>query len=82
MGAPWRLWRSRNLNRSERGGDLVEKNVILSLHLFSPGLFQFLYLHIKRNPLSQHMSSKNFREGQFLEDICWLLNARGGKYKN
>ncbi len=51
-------------------------------HQFSPGLFQFLYLHIKRNPLSQHMSSKNFREGQFLEDICWLLNAQGGKYKN
>ena len=51
-------------------------------HPIFPGRFQFLYLHIKRNPLSQHMSSKNFREGQFLEDICWLLNAQGRKYKN
>jgi hypothetical protein len=22
------------------------------------------------------------RVGQFLGDICWLLNAQGGKYKN
>lgn len=70
-----------NLNRSDRGS-LRGEISYTTFRLFSPGLFQFLYLHIKRNPLSQHMSPKNFHVGQFLGDICWLLNAQGRKYKN